>query len=64
MARSDLLKQLFAAHSRADDTSFRETAARLIADERRLGHRLLAADLEHALRRDSVSSMTDSALTM
>lgn len=64
VARSDLLKQLFAAHSRADDASFRDTAARLIADERRLGHRLLAADLEHALRRDAVSSMTDSALTM
>jgi ATP-dependent 26S proteasome regulatory subunit len=64
VARSDLLKQLFAAYSRADDASFRETADRLIGDERRLGHRLLAADLEHALRRDSVASMTDAALTL
>ncbi|MGL5866116.1 MAG: AAA family ATPase [Dermatophilaceae bacterium] len=64
MARSDLLKQLFAAHTRADDTGFRDIAARLIADERRLGHRLLAADLEHALHRDATISMTDAPLTL
>ena len=63
MARSDLLKQLFAAYSRADDATFREVASSLISDERRLGHRILAGDLEHALRRDA-SSMTDGALTL
>lgn len=63
MARSDLLKQLFAAYARADDPAFRAVAERIVADERRLGHRLLAGDLEHALRRDK-SSMTDGALTM
>lgn len=63
MARSDLLKQLFAAHSRADDAAFRAVAERIVADERRLGHRLLAADLEHALHREK-SSMTDGAMTL
>lgn len=63
MARSDLLKLLFAAHSRSDDLAFREAAVALIADEQRLGHRLLAADLEHALTRDA-GPATDSTLTM
>ncbi|MGO4254991.1 AAA family ATPase [Marmoricola sp. RAF53] len=63
MARSDLLKRLFAAYSRSDDASFREAAARIIAEEQRLGHRLLAADLEHALTRDA-GPATDSALSM
>lgn len=53
MARSDLLKRLFAAYSRSDDPAFRDAATRMIAEEQRLGHRLLAADLEQALTRDS-----------
>lgn len=63
MARSDLLKQLFAAYARADDPAFRAAAERIVAEERRLGHRLLAGDLEHALHRDG-SSMTDGPLTL
>lgn len=63
MARSDLLKRLFAAYSRSDDALFREVADQIIAEEQRLGHRLLAADLEHALTRDA-GSATDSALTL
>lgn len=63
MATSDLLKQLFAAYARSDGADFRAVAERIVADERRLGHRLLAGDLEHALHRDK-SSMTDGALTM
>lgn len=63
MARSDQLKQLFAAYSRADDASFREVAGLIISDERRRGHRLLASDLEHALHRDA-PSMTEGALSL
>lgn len=63
MARSDLLKRLFVAYSRSDDATFQDTASRIIAEEKRLGHRLLARDLEHALTRDA-SSVTEGALTM
>lgn len=52
MARSDLLRRLFAAYSRADDREFRVVATEIIADERRKQHSLLAAELEHALTRD------------
>ena len=52
MARSDLLRRLFAAYSRADDREFRAAAMDIIADERRKQHGLLAAELEHALVRD------------
>lgn len=52
MARSDLLRQLFAAYSRGDDTAFRHTADEIISDERRKQHRLLASELERALDRD------------
>lgn len=52
MARSDLLRRLFAAYSRADDRGFRAVATEIIADERRKQHALLAAELEHALTRD------------
>src|SRR5579872_4428208 len=52
MARSDLLRRLFAAYSRADDRGFRAVAAEIIADERRKEHNLLASELEHALVRD------------
>lgn len=49
MARSDLLRRLFAAYARADDVAFRRTAGELIDDERRKNHRLLATELEREL---------------
>jgi SpoVK/Ycf46/Vps4 family AAA+-type ATPase len=52
MARSDLLRRLFAAYSRADDRGFRAVATEIIADERRKQHSLLATELEQALVRD------------
>jgi SpoVK/Ycf46/Vps4 family AAA+-type ATPase len=52
MARSDLLRQLFASYSRGDDAAFRRTATEIITDERHKNHRLLAAELEDALHRD------------
>jgi SpoVK/Ycf46/Vps4 family AAA+-type ATPase len=52
MARSDLLRQLFAAYSRGDDAAFRAAALQIVADERRKEHRLLAADLEEAINSD------------
>lgn len=52
MARSDLLKQLFAAYSRGDDAEFRSVASSIVADERRKNHGLLANNLQHALARD------------
>ena len=45
MARSDLLRNLFAAYSRGDDRAFRSAAAEIIADERRKHHLLLAGEL-------------------
>ncbi|MGH3874171.1 MAG: hypothetical protein ACRDSR_22165 [Pseudonocardiaceae bacterium] len=48
MARSDLLRQLFAGYARGDDAAFRRAATEIIADERRKHHRLLAAELEDA----------------
>lgn len=52
MARSDLLRKLFAAYSRGDDRQFRVAAAEIVADERRKQHHMLASELEHALTRD------------
>ena len=52
MARSDLLKLLFAAYSRGDDAEFRRAASRIVEDERRKHHELLANDLQQALTRD------------
>lgn len=52
MARSDLLKLLFAAYSRGDDAAFRDVAGRIVTDERRKRHDLLATDLQAALTRD------------
>ncbi len=49
MARSDLLRRLFASYARGDDAAFRAAASDLIADERRKRHDLLAAELERAL---------------
>jgi len=52
VARSDLLKRLFAAYSRGDDAEFRSVASSIVADERRKHHELLANELQHALTRD------------
>src|ERR1017187_6078256 len=60
MARSDLLRRLFAAYSRADDRGFRAVAIEIIADERRKQHSLLASELEHALTRDLRPGVADT----
>lgn len=52
MARSDLLRRLFASYARGDDATFRAVAAQIVADERRKNHRLLANELEQALTND------------
>jgi SpoVK/Ycf46/Vps4 family AAA+-type ATPase len=52
MARSDLLRRLFASYAHGDDATFRAAAADLIADERRKRHDLLAIELERALEID------------
>lgn len=49
MARSELLRRLFISYAQGDDTGFHTAARALIAEERRQNHRLVAADLEHAL---------------
>lgn len=63
MARSDLLKELFAAYSRGDDGRFRSVAERVIDDEERKQHRLLAEELREALHRD-LRPGASSPLTM
>jgi SpoVK/Ycf46/Vps4 family AAA+-type ATPase len=45
MARSDLLKQMFATYSRGDHAAFRTVAEEVIQDERRKRHSLLADEL-------------------
>jgi ATP-dependent 26S proteasome regulatory subunit len=45
MARSDLLKQIFATYSRGDHAAFRTAAEEIIQDERRKRHSLLADEL-------------------
>lgn len=52
MARSDLLRALLTAYSRGDDAGVRQAAEKIIADERRKRHSLLADELEQALNRD------------
>jgi len=47
--RSDLIRQLFASYAQGDDAAFHRAARELIAEERRQKHRVLAAELEHAL---------------
>lgn len=49
MARSDLLRRLFAGYAQSNDQEFRRAANDIIADERRKNHRLLANELERAL---------------
>jgi AAA+ superfamily predicted ATPase len=63
VARSDLLKQLFAAYSRGDDGEFQAVALKIIADEQRKQHTLLANELRHALNRDRRPG-ADAPLTM
>jgi SpoVK/Ycf46/Vps4 family AAA+-type ATPase len=50
--RSDLVRQLLVTHAQGDDTGFHQAARELIAEERRQKHRVLAAELEHALLAD------------
>jgi len=50
MARSDLLRRLFAAWASNDDSTFLDSAQRLVEDERRKNHLLLARELDDALR--------------
>lgn len=52
MARSELLRRLFLSYAHGDDASFHVAARALIAEERRQNHRVLAAELEHALLSD------------
>lgn len=47
--RSDLIRQLFVSYAHGDDAGFHQAARELIAEERRQKHRVLAAELEHAL---------------
>lgn len=50
MARSDLLRRLFSAWSANDASMVLNAAQRLVEDERRKNHLLLARELEDALR--------------
>lgn len=52
MARSDLLRELFASYSRGDDTAFRRAASKIVDDERNKRHHVLAGELDRALHRD------------
>lgn len=52
MARSELLRRLFLSYAHGDDANFHVAARALIAEERRQNHRVLAAELEHALLSD------------
>ena len=46
MPRADLIRELFKAHARQDDSAFRDAALKMVSEERRKNHRLLADDLE------------------
>ena len=52
MPRADLLKDLLRAHANRDNDAFRETALKLVAEERLKNHRLLADDLERIVMND------------
>jgi SpoVK/Ycf46/Vps4 family AAA+-type ATPase len=49
MARADLLKDLFGSYQRRDDKMFRQTAAKVIEDERKKQHPVLANELQRIL---------------
>ena len=55
MARSDLLKQLLIANQRGDHGGFQETARKIVDDERRKQHGILARELEDILDGPSVA---------
>ena len=46
MPRADLIRELFKAQARKDDSAFRAAALKLASEERKKNHRLLADDLE------------------
>lgn len=50
VARSDLLKQMFASYAKGDDAAFRDAAQEVISDERRKQHAILANELQSLLR--------------
>lgn len=50
VARSDLLKEMFASYSSGDQAAFRSAAEEVIRDERRKQHGLLANELESLLK--------------
>lgn len=49
MTRADLLKDLFGSYQRRDDLMFRQTAAKVIEDERKKQHPVLANELQRIL---------------
>lgn len=49
MARSDLVRRLLASWASRDDSAFLAAAHEVVEDERKKGHRLLAAQLEDVL---------------
>ncbi|MDE2766567.1 MAG: AAA family ATPase [Chloroflexota bacterium] len=53
MPRADLMRELFKAHARKDDEAFRAAALKVVSEERRKNHRLLAEDLERIVMNDS-----------
>ncbi len=53
MARSDLLKEMFASYARGDHAGFRSAAEQVIRDERRKQHTMLAEELEGLLEADN-----------
>jgi ATP-dependent 26S proteasome regulatory subunit len=62
--RSDLIRQLFVTHAQGDDAGFQQAARELIAEERRRKHRVLAAELEHALLADRKPGAGQHPLTL
>ena len=49
MPGADLIKELLKAHVHQDDDAFRDAALKMISEERKKNHRLLADDLERIL---------------
>ena len=66
MPRADLIRELFNAHARNDDDAFRAAALKMVSEERRKNHRLLADDLErivmHERRMTGIFPRRDIAL--
>ena len=53
MARSDLLKRLLQSHQRGDHAGFQDAARKIVDDERRKQHGILAQELEDILDNSS-----------